>query len=67
VVLGNDGAITPKAATAVLDSGIALFRDLPEQDRQALVELINRAAWEETDPERKLTAWEMPKTLDPLP
>jgi hypothetical protein len=42
---------------------IALLHDLPERDRQALVELINQCAQEETDPERHLTAWEMPETL----
>jgi hypothetical protein len=42
---------------------IALLQDLPGQDRQALVELINQCAREETDSERQLTAWETPETL----
>ncbi|MFI6452029.1 hypothetical protein ACIBF6_10770 [Streptosporangium amethystogenes] len=34
-----------------------------EQDRRAPAELISQCAQEETDPERQLTAWEMPETL----
>ncbi|WP_171074327.1 hypothetical protein [Nonomuraea basaltis] len=47
----------------VLQPVIALLQDLPEQDRQALAELINQCAQEETGPERQLTAWEAPETL----
>ncbi|MDP4503160.1 hypothetical protein [Nonomuraea turcica] len=42
---------------------IALLQDLPGQDWQALAELINQFAQEETTPERQLTAWEAPETL----
>ncbi|MGW4797637.1 hypothetical protein ACWEPC_34975 [Nonomuraea sp. NPDC004297] len=34
-----------------------------EQDRQALADVINQFAQQETDPERHLTAWEAPETL----
>ncbi|MGN9840187.1 hypothetical protein ACTMTI_18885 [Nonomuraea sp. H19] len=52
-----------RAAMQVLVPVIALLHKLPEQDRQALAELINQFAQEETDPERQLTAWEAPETL----
>ncbi|MGV9386518.1 hypothetical protein ACWDRB_62710 [Nonomuraea sp. NPDC003707] len=42
---------------------IDLLQDLPDQDRQALADVINQFAWQETDPERQLTAWEAPETL----
>jgi hypothetical protein len=42
---------------------IALPQDFPAQDRQALADLINQCAQEETDPDRQLTAWEAPETL----
>ncbi|MDP4510959.1 hypothetical protein Q9G87_54095 [Nonomuraea sp. G32] len=47
----------------MLEPVIGLLRNLPEQDRQALAELINQCAQEETDPERHLVAWEAPETL----
>ncbi|MEQ4722844.1 hypothetical protein [Nonomuraea sp. B19D2] len=47
----------------VLEPMMALLQDLPKQDRQALAELINQCAQEETDPERHLAAWETPETL----
>jgi hypothetical protein len=36
----------------VLEPAIALLQALSAQDRQALVELINQCAHQETDPER---------------
>ncbi|TDD02961.1 hypothetical protein E1292_22290 [Nonomuraea deserti] len=60
---GDDDAITPTAAMEVLKPVIALLQDLPEQDRQVLADLINQCAQQETDPERRLTAWETPETL----
>jgi hypothetical protein len=60
--LSEDDAIA-KASMQLLEPVIALLQDLPEQDRQALAELINQFAQEETDPERHLTAWETPETL----
>jgi hypothetical protein len=48
--LSDDDAITPKAVMEVLEPVIALLQDLPEQDRQALAELINQCAQEETRP-----------------
>ncbi|MEV0389198.1 hypothetical protein [Nonomuraea sp. NPDC050643] len=47
-------------------NGEGLLQDLSEQDRQALADLINQFAHQETDPERQLTAWEAPETLDLL-
>lgn len=38
------------------------LQDLPEQDRQALADLINQCAQEETDPERHLATCEAPET-----
>ncbi|MFI7644332.1 hypothetical protein [Nonomuraea sp. NPDC049400] len=61
--LSDDDAIASEATVEVLQPVINLLQDLPEQDRQALVELINQFAQEETDPERQLTAWEAPETL----
>ncbi|MCA2226106.1 hypothetical protein [Nonomuraea aurantiaca] len=61
--LSDDDAITPEATMEVLEPVIALLQDLSEEDRQALAELINQCAQEETDPERQLTAWETPETL----
>ncbi|MFC4008417.1 hypothetical protein ACFOY2_14390 [Nonomuraea purpurea] len=59
--LSEDDAIAPEATMKVLQPVITLRQDLPEQDRQALAELINQYAQEETDPE--LTVWEAPETL----
>ncbi|QYC45994.1 hypothetical protein Nocox_42285 [Nonomuraea coxensis DSM 45129] len=42
---------------------VTLLQDLSAQDRQALADLINQFAHQETDPERQLTAWEAPETL----
>ncbi|TDE54642.1 hypothetical protein E1295_14705 [Nonomuraea mesophila] len=61
--LSEDDAIAPEATMKMLQPLITLLQDLPKQDRQALVELINQYAQEETDPERQLTAWEAPETL----
>ncbi|MFC5826218.1 hypothetical protein [Nonomuraea insulae] len=58
--------ITPEATIKVLEPVVTLLRDLPEQDRQALADLINEFAQEETDPDRHLTAWEATETLDLL-
>ncbi|WP_327590532.1 hypothetical protein OHA25_28600 [Nonomuraea sp. NBC_00507] len=64
--LSADDAIAPEAAMEVLQPVIDLLHDLPKQNRQALAELINQCAQEETDPERHLTAWEAPETLGHL-
>ncbi|MET8008223.1 hypothetical protein [Nonomuraea glycinis] len=61
--LSDDDAITPEATMEVLQPVIALLQDLPKQDRQALADLINKIAQQETDPDRQLTAWETPETL----
>ncbi|MFD1541752.1 hypothetical protein [Nonomuraea guangzhouensis] len=61
--LSDDDAITPEATMQVIEPVAALLQDLPERDRQALAELINQFAHQETDPERQLTAWEAPETL----
>ncbi|WP_171075441.1 hypothetical protein [Nonomuraea basaltis] len=50
----------------VLAPVIALLHELPERDRRALAELINQFAHQETDPDRRLTAWEAPETLSLL-
>ncbi|TDC86633.1 hypothetical protein E1292_47680 [Nonomuraea deserti] len=42
---------------------IEFYAHLADQDRQALADLINQFAHQETDPERQLTAWETPQTL----
>ncbi|MGV9386692.1 hypothetical protein ACWDRB_63585 [Nonomuraea sp. NPDC003707] len=60
--LGDD-AITPAARMQALEPVVVLLQDLSERDRQALADLINKFAHEETDPERQLTAWEAPETL----
>jgi hypothetical protein len=60
--LSADDAIA-EASMQLLEPVIALPQDLSEKDRQALAELINQCAQEETDPERQLTAWETPETL----
>ncbi|TDD16522.1 hypothetical protein [Nonomuraea diastatica] len=65
--LSDDDAITPEATMEVIEPVAVLLQDLSEQDRQALAELINTIAWQETDPERHLTAWETPETLGLLP
>ncbi|NBF00084.1 hypothetical protein FE391_41980 [Nonomuraea sp. KC401] len=58
----DDDAITPEATMEVLEPVIALLQNLPAQDRQALADLINQFAHQETDPDRHLTAWEAPET-----
>ncbi|MFF4413118.1 hypothetical protein ACFYY8_11345 [Streptosporangium sp. NPDC001559] len=40
-----------------------MVQDLPALDWQALVDLIHQFSQQETDPERQLTAWEVPETL----
>ncbi|MFG1710454.1 hypothetical protein ACFLIM_45535 [Nonomuraea sp. M3C6] len=59
----EDGAIAPEATMQLLEPVITLLQDLPEQDRQALADMINQFAQQETDPERQLTAWETPQTM----
>ncbi|MFI6793151.1 hypothetical protein ACIBG4_38075 [Nonomuraea sp. NPDC050383] len=61
--LSDDDAITPVATMQVIEPVAVLLQDLSEQDRQALADLINQFAHQETDPERELTAWETPETL----
>ncbi|TMR90350.1 hypothetical protein [Nonomuraea basaltis] len=61
--LSDDDAITPEATMQVIEPVAVLLQDLSEQDRQALADLINQFAHQETDPERHLTAWETPETL----
>lgn len=55
--------ITPEATMQVIEPVAVLLQDLSEQDRQALADLINQFAHQETDPDRQLTAWESPETL----
>ncbi|MBF8193117.1 hypothetical protein ITP53_47110 [Nonomuraea sp. K274] len=59
--LSDDDAITPEATMQVIEPVAVLLQDLSEQDRQALADLINQFAHQETDPERQLTTWERPK------
>ncbi|MFI6743140.1 hypothetical protein ACIBI9_60520 [Nonomuraea sp. NPDC050451] len=61
--LSDDDAITPEATMEVMEPVAVLLQDLSEQDRQALADLINQFAHQETDPDRHLTAWETPETL----
>ncbi|MEU7742990.1 hypothetical protein [Nonomuraea sp. NPDC049158] len=61
--LSDDNVIRPEATIKVLEPVVALLQDLPAQDRQALADLINQFAHQETDPDRQLTAWEAPETL----
>ncbi|GAA3667370.1 hypothetical protein GCM10022224_034450 [Nonomuraea antimicrobica] len=61
--LSDDAAITPAATMQVIEPVAVLLQDLSEQDRQALADLINQFAHQETGPERRLTAWEAPETL----
>ncbi|MFF5244657.1 hypothetical protein ACFY3V_10285 [Streptosporangium sp. NPDC000095] len=59
----DNDAITPEATVEVLQPAIALLQNLPEQDRQALTELISQFVHQETNPERQPTVWETPETL----
>ncbi|TMR90886.1 hypothetical protein [Nonomuraea basaltis] len=61
--LSDDDAITPAATMQVIEPVSLLLQDLSEQDRQALADLINQFAQQETDPERQLTVIEAPETL----
>jgi hypothetical protein len=61
--LSDDAAITPEATMQVIEPMAVLLQDLSAQDRQALADLINQFAHQETDPDRQLTAWEAPETL----
>ncbi|MFC5828662.1 hypothetical protein [Nonomuraea insulae] len=59
----NHDDITPEATTKLLEPVVILLEGLSDQDRQALADLINQFAQEETDPDRQLIAWEAPETL----
>ncbi|MEQ4722498.1 MFS transporter [Nonomuraea sp. B19D2] len=55
------------APGAVLEPAIVLLQDLPAEDRQALAELINRCAQEETDSEPHLAVWHQLVALASVP
>jgi hypothetical protein len=61
--LSDDDAITPEATMQVIEPVAALLQELSEQDRQALADLINKFAHQESNPERQLTIIEAPETL----
>lgn len=42
--LSDDDAITPEATMEVIEPVIALLQDLPENDRQALADLITQCS-----------------------
>ncbi|MEU8363831.1 hypothetical protein AB0C27_48210 [Nonomuraea sp. NPDC048882] len=46
--LSDDDAITPAATMQVIEPVAVLLQDLSEQDRQALTDLINQFAHQET-------------------
>ncbi|MFI7701465.1 hypothetical protein [Nonomuraea sp. NPDC049480] len=60
--ISDDDAIA-EGSMQLLEPVIALLQDLPEQDRQALADLINQCAQEEAGPDRQMTASETPETL----
>ncbi|MFC5831139.1 hypothetical protein [Nonomuraea insulae] len=63
--LSDDDAIA-ESSMQLLEPVITLLQELSAQDRQALADLINQFAHQETDPERHLTAWEAPETVSLL-
>lgn len=66
IVIGldnRDDAIAPEAIMPLLQPAITLLDGLADDDKRTLVQLIIGCADEETDPDRQLTAWEMPEVL----
>ncbi|MEV4172465.1 hypothetical protein [Nonomuraea sp. NPDC049709] len=61
--LSDADDIAPEATIKVLEPVVILLQDLSDQNRQALADLINQFAQQETAPDRHLTAWETPETL----
>jgi len=53
--LSDDDDIDPDVATKMLEPTAAVLKNIPDEQRHALVDLITQCAEEETDPERRLT------------
>ena len=61
--LTDDDDIDPDVATALLEPVAALLQDMPSEDRQYLTGLLLARAEEETSPERRATALDLPTAL----
>lgn len=61
--LTDDDDIEPEVAMDLLEPVAALLQTTAADTRQAIVELIFRSAEEETDPDRRMTALDLPTAL----
>jgi hypothetical protein len=61
--LSDDDDIEPEVAMDLLEPVATLPQTASAETRQTLVELITRCAEEETDPDRRLTALDLPNAI----
>lgn len=61
--LSDDDDIDPDVATGILEPVAALLRNGEIEDQQAIAELLRECAEEESDPERRATALDLPAAL----
>lgn len=61
--LSDDDDIDPDVATSLLEPVAALLQSATGDDRSALVDLLTECAQEETIPERRMAALDLPGAL----
>ncbi|MFG2084992.1 MULTISPECIES: hypothetical protein [unclassified Spirillospora] len=61
--LTDDDDIDPDVATDLLEPVAALLQEMPSADRRHLADLLLACAEEETLPERRTTALDLPESL----
>jgi hypothetical protein len=61
--LSDDDDIEPEVAMDLLEPVAALLQTASAEIRQTLVELITRRAEEEADPDRRMTALDLPNAI----
>jgi hypothetical protein len=61
--LTDDDDIDPDVATSLLEPVAALLQDVAEDDRRALIDLFTECAQDEQDPDRRMTADDLPGAL----
>ncbi|GLY87615.1 hypothetical protein [Actinoallomurus iriomotensis] len=61
--LSDDEDIDPDIATNILEPTARLLQRTSGEDRRALVALLAECGEEETDPERRMTALDLPGAL----
>lgn len=61
--LSDDEDIDPDVATSILEPTAHLLQRTSGEERRALIALLSECAEEETNPERRMTALDLPGAL----